>query len=351
MKVFYKNKILINGLFPMTNFKIDEYIQKTGVYDKSIINTEHEDYIFYSGGYLVQSMYATTGSSNIFYEYFESEELHEIEVSTIENNDILSNELIEKISYKVQLLEKKLRLITNFKIGLPIFKATIYDENNNFITYVGEVISQSSGSFISKYDDKMKLLLQKRLNFYIDDETLLDLESKNSRYKRAMDFFINSFVSSNNGIRFTLLFSALEALFNIDGNDVSETISKYGSKILFLSSKKSKKIKMKLKDYYDIRSLYIHGNIPRPITEKNEFDLREIVREILLIYWYISISQKIFDSNEIMNYLDATLPEQLELTMQIFIKSLHVTDYNSFYLSLCSKLLNNETNIITDDNI
>ena len=344
MKVFYRNKILITGLFPMIDFKIDGYIQKTGTYDKTIINTKHDDYIFYSGGYLVQSMYAIKDKKDIFYEYFENDELFEIEVSTLDNKDKLNEELLDKISVKVQLLEKKLRLITNLHIGLPIFKATIYDENNNFITYVGEVCAQSSGTSISKYDKNMKELLQNRLKFHIIDETLLDLESKNNRYKRAITFFINSFVPSSNSIRFTLLFSALESLFNIDGSEVCETISEYGSKILFLDSKKNKKLKMKLKDYYDIRSSYIHGNVPRPITEKNEFDLREIIREILLIYWNISISQNIFDATEMMNYLDKVDPKSLDLTIQLFIKCLHITDYDSFYSEVRSKLTHNQPN-------
>ena len=29
MKLFYKNKILISGIFPLKNHKIDGYIQKT----------------------------------------------------------------------------------------------------------------------------------------------------------------------------------------------------------------------------------------------------------------------------------------------------------------------------------
>lgn len=35
MKLLYKNKILISGLFPMKNYKIDGYVEKTGIfYDK-----------------------------------------------------------------------------------------------------------------------------------------------------------------------------------------------------------------------------------------------------------------------------------------------------------------------------
>lgn len=351
MKVLYKNKILINGLFPMVNFNIDGYKQKTGKYDETIINTENEDFIFYSAGYLVQSMYSVKDKTGSFYEYFENEEFFEIEVAQIEDKKELEEELLEKISLKVQLLEKKLRLITNLKIGLPIFKAVVYDENREFITFVGEMFAQSSLSFIFNYDEKMKELLQNRLKFSISDESLLELESKNLRYQRAITFFLESFVPVNRGVRFTLLFSALESLFNINGESATETVAKYSSKILFLNPKGSNKIKMKIKDYYDIRSLYIHGNEPRPITEKNEFDLRELVREILIIYWYISTTYKIYDASKMLDYLDQNNQKTLEVIIQIFIKTLHVTDYDSFYSKICCKLIQGQTDIISDEDI
>ena len=248
-------------------------------------------------------------------------------------------------------MEKRLRLITNFSISLPIFKAIIYNEKNEFVTFVGTVYSQSSNLFISEYTDTQKLLLEQRLNFYITNETLLDLENKNIRFKRALDFYINSFISNNKGIRFTLLFSSLESLFNIDGESIAETVSTYGSKMLFLKIKKQVRLQKKLKDYYDIRSKYIHGSDPRPITEKNEFDLRELVREILLIYWNLSISENIYDAIDMMNFLDKHTQDDLNLTIQLFIKGLHVVDYDSFYNSVVNKLKNNDTNILSDETI
>ena len=63
------------------------------------------------------------------------------------------------------------------------------------------------------------------------DSTIAELKDKNSRYKRALNFYNNSFDSSDIGVRFTLLFSSLEALFNITAENITNEVSKYASKI------------------------------------------------------------------------------------------------------------------------
>ena len=41
MILYYKTKILISGIFPMVNFKIDGFIEKTGQYNEKIIDIEN----------------------------------------------------------------------------------------------------------------------------------------------------------------------------------------------------------------------------------------------------------------------------------------------------------------------
>ncbi len=55
MKLLYKNKILISGIFPLKNYKVDGYIEKTGVFDNKMINTDDPEQIFYSAGHLLNS--------------------------------------------------------------------------------------------------------------------------------------------------------------------------------------------------------------------------------------------------------------------------------------------------------
>jgi len=152
------------------------------------------------------------------------------------------------------------------------------------------------------------------------DSTIEKLKEKNPRYKRALHFYVNSFNSTDIGVRFTLLFSSLEALFNITAENITNEISEYASKILFLSKKQSKSSKWKIISYYNDRSRYIHGNEGFEITKEIEHNLREYVREILLIYWCISMTYNIFDAQDIKNLLDKTDKDTIDVKVQLVVK-------------------------------
>lgn len=72
MKLYYKNKILISGIFPLKNYKIDGYVEKTGIFDDKMINTNDPEQIFYSAGHLINSCYQCVGKEEVNYEFFES---------------------------------------------------------------------------------------------------------------------------------------------------------------------------------------------------------------------------------------------------------------------------------------
>lgn len=333
MKTYYKNKILINGLFPMEKYKIDNYIEKTGIYDEQIINCNSEDYVFYVSGYLVQSMYSPEDKNYNCYEYFENEDYIELEVddNIYNDNEKLQKYYLETIVKNVSSLEKKMRLMTGLAVGLPVFRTIIYDENKNYKTRIGYFNNQSSCLKIHDYNDRSKKILQQRLNFNISDESLKELEIKNSRFGRAYTFYNQSFKPDNINIRFILLFSALESLFNIGSRRIKNDISKYGSKIQFLDSEQEKELKNKLIDYYRMRSFYIHGNMPKKITDEHEFELREIVRKTLLIYWNISINISETDPILINKYIEENDLSNVLLPIKLFIKALDIVDFSEFY--------------------
>ena len=298
MILFYKTKILISGIFPMINFKIDGFVEKTELYNENMIDANNPDYIFYSSGHLLNSIYSCKEKEGNYYEYFENEELVKYEVDDGVSKNQIKKLILEEQFHKVSILQKKIRLLTGLGITLSVFKTTIYNENKDFYTFVGGVNWEISRLTASDYDEDMKNKLGQRLNFYISDSTISDLENKNVRYKRALNFYLKSFESQDIGIRFTLLFSSLEALFNIVGDNVTEEVSNYASNILFLNSKQRHSSKWKMSTYYDIRSRYIHGNDEYELTIKQENELRDYVREILIIYWNISMSYNIFDAQE-----------------------------------------------------
>ncbi len=356
MKLYYKNKILINGLFPLVDFEIDKYKQKTGKYDEKIVDVNSNDYIFYASINLIKSCYACKEKEGVYYEYFENDELFEYEIedkykgNKSEIERILLDEMVEKVS----LLEKKLRLVTGIKISLPVFKTTIYDENRIFLTYVGNMQNQTPCFNISEYDGKLKATLIDRLKFHIIDDVLLKLENENIRYKRALNFYNRSFLYDDIGVGITLLISSLEALFNIDGQEVTETLAHYTSKIMFLPKSKERSIKWKVKNFYNKRSRYIHGNdVDDPITKEDEYNLRTIIREVLLIYWNLSLYYQLTNAEEIKQLIDNLSLDTLDVQVQLFIKYLRTSpiEYSELFNKIKTKLENNDTNILSDKSI
>lgn len=350
MKLYYKNKILISGIFPLKNYKIDGYVEKTGVFDNKMINVDDPELIFYLSGHLINSCYQCVGKEEVNYEFFESEELVEYEVSDGLSKDEIQRLFLEEQTQKTELLQEKIRLLTGLAITLPVFLTTIY-KDDVFYTCVGNIAWITTNLKVHDYDDDMKLILQNRLCFHMSDSTIVELKEKNARYKRALNFYNNSFNSSDIGVRFTLLFSSLEALFNITAENITDEVSKYASKILLLNKRKSNSSKWKIIDYYDIRSKYIHGNDGFEITKDVEHNLREYVREVLLIYWCISVTYGISDAQGIKNLLDRIDSDTIDLKVQLFVKYLR-TDTEKFgvlYGKIRDNFLNGNLHVLSSE--
>ena len=353
MILYYKTKILISGLFPMVNFRIDGFIEKTALYNENMIDINNPDYIFYSSGHLLHSMYACREKEGSYYEYFENEGMIKYEVDDEISRVDVEKKILNEQFIKVNLLQKKIRLLTGIGITLPVFKTTIYNDKGEFYTYVGGVNWEVSRIAVSDYDAELKTKLEQRLHLYILDSTITNLENKNMRYKRALNFYLQSFESQDIGIRFTLLFSALETLFNISGNEVTKEVSTYSSNILFLSSKERSKSKWKISTYYNIRSRYIHGNDGYQLTKKQESELRDYVREILLIYWNISMVYNIYDPQNIKELINSTKITNLDIQVQLFIKYMRIpySKYSELYSQIRSEFLNKNYSVLSNKNI
>ncbi len=326
MKTYYKNKILIKGLIPMENYNIDGYFQKTQQYNDELISKIIEKDFFWATNELINASYNIKGSKDCYYEYFENVDYFELDVDeNIYNNKyLLQKYYLSQMISKVFFLEKKLRLLTNVAISLPAFIVEIYDENKKYNTKIGYYSLNCLTFNIRDYDDKLKSIVEKRLNYSISDINLNKLEEKNTRFERALNFYNFSFIPNNINIRFILLESALEALFNLYNKKIKENIAKYGSKILFLDKNGTFEKERILKDYYIKRSFYIHGNNPKEITKNDENILREIVRKILLIYWDISIKEKIYNSKDIIKFLNKIDRNHIPEYLQSFIKLLNM---------------------------
>ena len=177
MILFYKTKILISGIFPMINFKIDGFVEKTDLYNENMIDANNPDYIFYSSGHLLNSIYSCKEKEGNYYEYFENEELVKCEVDEELSKKEIEKMILKEQFNKVSMLQKKIRLLTGLGITLPVFKTTIYNENNDFYTFVGGVNWEICRLSVSDYNEEMKNKLSQRLNFYISDSETFNFSS------------------------------------------------------------------------------------------------------------------------------------------------------------------------------
>ena len=338
----------------MKNFKIDGYIEKTEKYNEKIIDFEKDDAIFYFAGPLMDSLYSCDEKTGNYYEYFENDCLFEKKVADELSKEEIQKLFLEEQTEKISLLQRKLRLITGYGITLPIFKITIYDKENNILTSTGFISGESITYHVYDYTEEKKAKLNNRLYLYISDATIKDLEIKNNRFQRALYFYEKSFDSFDNGVRFTMLFTALESLFNFGLKEsITEEISNYASKILFLPKNKSKSSKWKLITYYKIRSKYIHGNDGFKITENIETNLREYVRETLLIYWYISVVYHVNEPQQIKELLTNLNNNNLDIQVQLFIKYLRTppTNYHILFSKIKTNFLNNNFQILNNKDL
>ena len=152
-------------------------------------------------------------------------------------SDDCLEEIMKKIFHeefsKIRFLEKKLRLITGIGITLPVVKVNIFDDKGDLYSCMTGSIPKFSNVEVRDYNDDLKKKLSDNIQLYITDDAIKELEEKNERFKKALNFYVSSFDSTAIRNRFILLFSSLEALFNISKEDITKELTEYSSKILF----------------------------------------------------------------------------------------------------------------------
>ena len=129
-------------------------------------------------------------------------------------------------------------------------------------------------------------------------------------------------------------------------------MANYSSRILFLSSNDRFKSKYVLKNYYRERSNFIHGNNYN-ISKKIEQRLRDYVRDILLIYWNISIIYNVYDPEEIKELVLSTDRNTIDIQVQLFIKYLRTSPdkFKELYSLIRTSFLNRDYKILNNEKI
>lgn len=324
MKLCLKFKVLMNGMFPIEPVVIDEFVRKTGCFDESIYSREKikdDDFPFYLNSPMVKCVYQAEGEKDKRYEFFENDEELIIEIENDSNKDLIQKTVLEYADEKISWLEKRIRLVTNMPIGILAYRVLVYDENKEIITKVYNFLAKQTSLRQRDYTEKMKKQLANRLRLGITKEGWQNIEKNNSRFAKATTFYIESFYIADQGVRFVLLMTALEALFNTDRSDIKKTVAKYSTKMMFVSKMEEKQNIDKIENLYKKRSKYVHGNSAIDISDEDEKSLREIVRVVLIMYWIVSMANNIKSSKEMKRYLMDD-NKKVDMAIQIFRKHL-----------------------------
>lgn len=332
MKKFKLNiKLLVYG-FPFTDehFIVDNFELKKEKIDFPSIENVMKENPFVPSGYLYNCTFQLKNDKNIYYSFFDSVEDIEYSVS---NDKSKSNETIIEHFFSLNDIEdlinnfkKKLRLIYNLRIIFPIYKVTIFDASDKLIGYFINYNDFPAQPGLNDYFDKEKFIKNSRTGFNL--KSFLLTEKNNAKFSRAMSLFNDSFDSSDVSIRFLLLFSCLEALFITSKKDITKKLALCTSRILLYENSEDEIVMYeRIKELYDYRCKFIHGNKLKNISYDLESELREIVRCVLLIYWNLCLSRK--TSNQIIRILKNR--EKIALQTRLYAKVIRSENYDEAY--------------------
>lgn len=324
-KMYLKYKILINGLNPIGPYTIDGFTIKEGIFEEKMFDMKYEQ--DNTGINLNMNLYlisCLTDYQRLSYNFFESVDYTEIEVSnkTTKNtlNKVLANN--KEIIDRVIDLEKKIRIILNIPILFQSISIEFYDINKKYVgTYqFNRPISYWNRLLYNLSPEEIHNNSRFRMDFNSMKNT------NNNYFNRAIEFYNDSFESEKISNRYILIFSSLEAIFNLDTEDVTEKISRYSAKLLAEDNEKEyNQIYSDVKKLYKKRCDYIHGSKTNNISDDDEKLLRRYVRKIIIAYWMIILNTKM-TSKQILKYLDSD--EKLDLQIRLVISTINSNSFS-----------------------
>lgn len=320
--IYVKYKILVNGLSTTEEYCIDGFTLKNSAFDKEIFNDKYDEKkqgVDFNINFYLES--CLTDLEKLSYSYFESNDYEKFEVSndTVINSHTVGKvlQLKKEIFTKVDDLERKLRIILNVPLLFQIVCIEFYDSNKKFLCAMQGNRQMSFWNRLTYSITSEEFTNNSR--FGMDFNAMKN--SNNNHFNRALEFYNDSFESEKISNRYILIFSSLEAIFNLNTKKVKERLARYSAKLLAEdNSKEYKKIYSDIRDLYKKRSDYIHGSQTNNILEKDEKLLRYYVRKIIIAYWLIILYTK-KSAKQILKYLDSN--EKLDLQVRLFISTIN----------------------------
>lgn len=311
-----KYELLVSGIYPFEGdyeklgFKI---VKKH--FDEEKINFLKEAGAIYFSPYILICSYVNTDGKPIYLS-FEKEEVVEIDYSGTTEYDVkTTSDFIEKkwATDNIESLEQILTLTINNDIKFPVKMVTAYKSDDTFLTIKAEFMRTNAAALLSNDRNVTLEKIKRQENRMFSSfayEKIIELRDNNKYYKNALSLFYSSYSVNDDVVGFTLLITALESIFSKSTYEAVETcsscsqpkykirqsVSQNVSKILLDSDEK---ICKKVKALYDKRSGFLHKG-ERNISKEDYYLLQEYVRNVLLMYWCVSMNIKSFDHKAIM---------------------------------------------------
>lgn len=221
-----------------------------------------------------------------------------------EFDDELQNKVVEMVREQIDAMEQYLIFITNVHIFFPVVKINVRSDDGKVEGVLGycNICPMPHKKWIWLQEG---INLERRLHFHINQEAFSEFRHHkcHTRYNRAFDYYIRAFHEYDHSSAFCILCSALDAITGCsNANDTKERLAKYSS-VLFCIPLEMDQIREKMRQYYKIRSTFIHGK-GNQITVQDEIELREYVRKFLIAYFLFWHEMGIKNEPQMLQKLD-----------------------------------------------
>lgn len=284
-----KNFSFLNHMFTINNVDNDT-IGRVGV-DKDFVDFNYN---------FIRCCYSKN-DEELVYVTLKPIEPVRIVINNVAKNNIY-DEVIKVVDKNINSIEEHLILITNLHIFFTAIriKATSMDGIYKKIIWIIRNKPLSNEQW--KYDVE-GINLYRRINLKIDKTNFDNFRFGGShfRYKKAFDYYIQSFNELNHSVAFLLLCSSIDAMTG-QGREVKKRLAKYSS-VLFCEPLKTDCLENEMKYYYKLRSEYIHGKGSK-ISIQDEINLREYVRRFLIAYYIFYNEMNVNTEREMLEKLD-----------------------------------------------
>ena len=278
----------------------------------------------YDAGTVYYSPYVTSCCyvdvyGNKEYLTFRKEKTIEIEYTGVnEYNLKYTNSYLETLNLfdEVDTLEKDLILQTGNFIKFPLKLIKVYNPEGDLITIIGDMEKINLPSLIA-FDKTVALENIKRQNNRLGTnfsyDSIDELKNRNKCFGSALSFYYSSFAVNDSGVGFILLMTALESLLSMSTYAKVKQCNECGQQMYKITSTVSKNtslvlmdesLESRMKKLYGKRSKFVHEG-SEDISQQDEQELKEYVRKVLLMYWYVSITKSTFEHKEIVETIQS----------------------------------------------